>query len=102
VSLGISREIPIVGILGDALVYTVKTCCASYRKRALFRQHVSDQASTYERQYRGTRKKYVRTLLFLLHVTSSPYSVSGWLPRELKALQVIAPLRERSHGRPGQ
>jgi Peptidase S24-like len=67
-----------------------------------FSDSMSDQASTQERQYRGTRKKYVRTLLFLLHVTSSPYSGSGWLLRELKALQVIAPLLERSHGRPGQ
>jgi hypothetical protein len=34
--------------------------------------------------------------------TSSCYIIAGWLPRELKVLQVIAPLLERSHGRPGQ
>jgi hypothetical protein len=33
---------------------------------------------------------------------SSRYTISGWLPRELKVLQVIAPLLERSHGRPGR
>ena len=38
----------------------------------------------------------------LLFPTSSRYTTSGWLPRERKVLQVIAPLLERSHARPGQ
>src|SRR5271170_4557506 len=42
------------------------------------------------------------TLLFPLRVTSSQYAIFGWSRRERKALQAIASLPEKLHGRPGR